>query len=106
MESILQGTYLIKISGDTARFFSQILYDGGGFCPPGTQTCLVSELDFQPTIENSVIAWYKENQVFQMENAGFIRREVLEEVDSSVWLVIDPLSQEPDTEGTQLEINV
>ncbi len=107
LESVLQGTYLRKISGNTARFFCQILYsDGGGFCPPGTETCLVSELDFQPTIENSVIAWYKENQVFQMENAGFIRKEVLEEVDSSVWLVIDPLSQEPDTEGTQLEINV
>ncbi|WNZ25305.1 DUF262 domain-containing protein [Leptolyngbya sp. NK1-12] len=109
LESILQGTYLREISGNTARFFSQILYDtiyGNGLCPPRTETCLLTNESFEPTEENSVVAWQLGNSVFQMENAGFIKREVLQEIDHSIWLIVDPLSQEPDHGEAQLEIDL
>lgn len=109
LESILRGTYLRELSGDTARFFSDILYEaieGDGLCSPGTETCLLSSANFQPRKENSVLAWHRESQVFQMENAGFIKREALEETDYSSWLVIDPLSQQLDVGEDQLEINL
>ncbi|MBD1915011.1 MULTISPECIES: DUF262 domain-containing protein [Cyanophyceae] len=109
LESILQGTYLREISGNTARFFSQILYDtiyGDGLCPPGTETCILSNESFEPTEENSVLAWNIESPVFQMENSGFIKREVLGQVEHSNWLIVDPLSQRLDDGEAQLEINL
>jgi hypothetical protein len=109
LENILQGTYLREMSEDTARFFSAILYEainGDGLCPSGTETCLLSDADFQPTKENSVLAWSKDSQVFQMENALFIKREALEQTDYSSWLVIDPLSQQLDIGEDKLEINL
>jgi hypothetical protein len=108
LESILRGTYLKEIAEDTAVMFSKIIYDGiydGGFCPPRTESCLISYTEFQPTEENSVLAWNKEKQIFQMENAGFIKREVLEEVAYSSYLVFDPLSKKLDESPRELDVD-
>jgi len=119
LECILQGTYLREISGDSARFISTILYemniDGSEFCGPMIASCLLSDEEFEPTEKNSFVAWSRENLVFQMENAGFIKREILESVDYSDWLIIDPLSdwrvinplsQQSNIGRDQMEINL
>lgn len=96
LESILRGTYLREISEDTARSFSDILYEtliGDGFCPPATETCSLSNTDFKPTRENSVLAWFRESQVFQISNAQFILRESLINAKVENFLIVDPLNQ-------------
>jgi hypothetical protein len=106
LESILRGTYLREISGDTAAIFSDIVYEainGDGLCCPGTETCLLSNTDFEPRKDNSVIAWPNDIQVFQIENAGFIKREFLQEKDCNDWLIVDPLSQQIGIGKYQLE---
>ena len=112
LECILQGTYLRKISGNTPHYFSKILYENlysGGFCRVSVP-CLLSDKDdeeFEPTENNSVVAWHRLSPVYQIENAaGFIKREDLEKVDDRDWLVIDPLSYQSDVEADQLEINL
>jgi hypothetical protein len=112
LEKILQGTYLKDMSEDTAAIFSKIIYEGGDVCPPGITTCPISNIDFQPYEENSVLAWNKNDQVFQMENALFIRRAALEEVAFNSYLVFDPLSQklyqlsqESDIDQCKLELD-
>jgi hypothetical protein len=95
LESILSGTYLREISEDTAGLFSDILYTflaGDGFCRPGTESCLLSDIDFEPTRENSVLAWYRESQVFQFSNARFILRESLLNAKVDGLLIVEPPS--------------
>lgn len=103
LENILRGTYLREISEDTAVMFSKIIYEGHDVCPPGITTCAISDIDLQPYEENSVLAWNKDDQVFQMENAQFIRREALEGVACSSYIIFDPLSQKLDQLSKELD---
>lgn len=93
LESILRGTYLGEISEDTKFFFTEIIYekiaDNGSFSLE-TKVCPLSSIEFEPTRENSVIAWFKNNGIFQMSNSQFILREALREAETDEWLIVEP----------------
>lgn len=96
--NILQGTYLGKILEGAKVLFTEILYDKvtGTDSSPENQICPISSKTFMPTRENSIIAWYSDNEIFQMSNAQFILREALENIQTHEWLIVEPLQQSED----------
>jgi hypothetical protein len=100
LKNIMAGTYLQEASQSFQNIAVAILYDKalGGSSSTEVETCAFSKQQFSPTLENSVVGWFKDNGIFQISNAQFILRESIEKNDLSQWLIVDPLMQ-PESEG-------
>jgi len=106
LENILCGTYLQKLFKSSGDIFSDVLYEiiwSGEFCPTPIEVCPLSNEEFTPTPENSVLVWDERSHVLQMSNAQYMQRESIEkiklngdEAKLSCWQIIDPLCQPSD----------
>lgn len=113
LENILQGTYLNSITNNGISIFYSILYcqeylRDYSFCPPPEITCPISEEEFTPSPDNSVIGWTQGTDTLQMANSYFIRRDSLQDDTKYKWKIIYPPSNRLDDENyhqTDLELS-
>jgi len=104
LENILRGTYLNSITYDGGSIFSSILYcqeylQDYGFCPPSKVTCPISEREFTPSQDNSVIGWSQGTDTLQMSNSYFILRDSLQDDTKYNWKIIYPPSDRLEDEN-------